>query len=124
MRFLQRESNARGCFCAYRSAHDRPNPQAKFTPTHYPLAYLRVVAKETRMSRHPMMLIAALLAALVVTGCGPNPAPDKPRKPAKPVGSTQLRDAIQRPLDRANAVEGKIEEEKEKQDQAVQDQGG
>lgn len=76
------------------------------------------------MPRHPLLLIATLLATLATVGCGPNPAPDKPSKPAKPVGNTQLRDAIQKPIDRAKAVEGKIEEEKEKQDQAVQDQGG
>ena len=82
------------------------------------------LAKETIVPRHPLLLIAALLAALVTAGCEPSPAPDKPKEPATPVGNTQLRDAIQRPLDRAKAVEGKIEEEKEKADKNIQDQGG
>ena len=76
------------------------------------------------MPRHPLLLITALLAALVTAGCEPSPAPDQPKEPAKPVGSTQLRDAIQRPLDRAKAVDQKIEDEKEKQDKNIQDQGG
>ena len=76
------------------------------------------------MPRQSPLLTAALLAVLAIAGCEPSPAPDKPKEPAKPVGNTQLRDAIQRPIDRAKAVEGKIEEEKEKADKAVQDQGG
>ena len=76
------------------------------------------------MQRHPFLLTSTLLAALALAGCEPSPAPDKPEKPAKPVGSTQLRDAIQRPLDRAKSVEGTIEDAKEKADKAVQDQGG
>ena len=76
------------------------------------------------MSRQPLLMIVAMLAVLAIAGCEPSPAPDQPKEPAKPVGNTELRDAIQRPLDRAKAVEGKIEEEKEKADKAVQDQGG
>jgi hypothetical protein len=82
------------------------------------------IAKETIMPRHPLLLTATLLATLATVGCGSNPPPDTARDAAKPADSTQLRDAIQKPIDRAKAVEGKIEEEKEKQDQAVQDQGG
>ena len=76
------------------------------------------------MPRHPLLPITALLVALAAASCTPDPAPDKPKEPAKPVGSTQLRDAIQRPLDRAKAVDQKIEDEKEKQDKNIQDQGG
>ncbi len=76
------------------------------------------------MQRPPFLLISTLLAALALTGCDSNPAPDKPKEPAKPVGNTQLRDAIQRPLDRAKSVEGTIQDAKDKADKAVQDQGG
>ena len=76
------------------------------------------------MPRQSPLLIAALLSVLAITGCEPSPAPDKPKEPAKPVGSTELRDAIQRPLDRAKAVDQKIEDEKAKEDQNIKDQGG
>jgi len=70
------------------------------------------------------LLTALLLGVLAIAGCGPSPAPDKPKEPAKPVGNTELRDAIQAPINRAKAVEGKLEDEKQKTDKDLQDAGG
>ena len=77
------------------------------------------------MPRHSLLLIATLSAALA--GCGSNnPAPETVKQEDKPVDNdhNQLRDAIQKPLDRAKAVDKKVEDEKEKEDKNIQDQGG
>ncbi len=74
-----------------------------------------------RFIRLPLLVLAgcALLAA-----CHDNPAPDPPKKPDVPVGSTNLRDAIHKPINKAKSVEGTLEDEKEKQDKQLQDAGG
>ena len=69
--------------------------------------------------RYP--LIAAVIA---LSGCKATPPPPAPTPPPQPVGATDLRDAIHKPLDRAQSVEGTLEKEKEKQDSQLNDAGG
>ena len=78
------------------------------------------------MPRHSLLLIATLCAALAAAGCGSDPTPETIKQDDKPAdnGHTQLRDAIQKPLDRAKAVDQKVEDAKEKEDKNIQDQGG
>ncbi len=73
----------------------------------------------------PMHLILLTLAiAGLLTGCKEDPKPDPARKPDAPVGDTQLRDTIQRPIDRANGVEKTIQDAKDKEDQQLQNEEG
>lgn len=74
------------------------------------------------MSRHSLLLIATLSAALA--GCGSNPAPETVKQEDKPVDNNhnQLRDAIQKPLDRAKAVDNNVEKAKEQQDKDIDQQ--
>jgi hypothetical protein len=75
------------------------------------------------MPRHSLLLIATLSAALA--GCGSNnPAPETVKQEDKPVDNdhNQLRDAIQKPLDRAKAVDDNVEKAKEQQDKDIDKQ--
>ena len=69
-------------------------------------------------------ILLALAAAACLAACKEDPKPDKDHKPDGPVGSTQLRDTIQKPIQRAKAVEKTIQDAKDKQDKDLQDQGG
>ncbi|MEO8743109.1 MAG: hypothetical protein ABI365_07960 [Lysobacteraceae bacterium] len=76
------------------------------------------------MTKLVRRLYLPLLTAALLAGCHDNPAPTPDKQPASPVGNTQLRDTIQKPINKAKSVEGTIEEAKEKQDKQLQDAGG
>ncbi len=76
------------------------------------------------MLRSIRQLLLPFAAAALLAGCHDNPAPDKDNKPAAPVGNTDLRDAIQKPINKAKGVDDQIENEKKKQDKQIQDAGG
>ncbi len=76
------------------------------------------------MPRTARLFLLPFAAVALLTACHDDPAPDQPKKPDAPVGSTDLRDAIQKPIDRAKAVEGKLQDAKEKQDKQIENQGG
>lgn len=62
---------------------------------------------------------AALMTLAVITGCTPEP-PEKERPPEPQAAQhTQLRDAIQAPLDRARQVEVDTHEAAEAQREAI-----
>lgn len=69
-------------------------------------------------------ILLSLAAAACLAACKEDPKPDKDHKPDSPVGNTELRDAIHRPIDRAKAVEKVIQDAKDKQDKQLDDQGG
>ncbi len=76
------------------------------------------------MTRFIRLLLLPLAAIALLVGCSADPPPAPLKQVDVPAGDTQLRDAIQKPIDRAKSVEGKLQDEKEKQDKQVQDQGG
>jgi len=76
------------------------------------------------MPRSIRFLLLPLAAASVLAGCKENPQPDPTTSPASPIGDTQLRDTIQRPLNRAKSVEGMIMKSHDQQDQQLQKDEG
>ena len=76
------------------------------------------------MSRAIHLMLLTLATAGLLTGCKEDPKPDPARTPGSPVGDTQLRDTIQRPIDRAKGVEKTIQDAKDKQDQQLQSEEG
>ena len=77
------------------------------------------------MKRAKLSLLLLILAAgALLAGCREDPKPDPARKPDAPVGDTQLRDTIHKPIDRAKSVEGIIMKSKDNQDQQLQDAEG
>lgn len=76
------------------------------------------------MPRSIRLSLLVLAGCALLAACHENPAPDPPKKPDAPVGATDLRDAIHKPIDKAKSVEDKLEDEKEKQDKQLQDAGG
>src|SRR3546814_684799 len=64
------------------------------------------------------MIPGALLLALACAACN-RPPPPPPDQPPEPQANTQLRDAIQAPIDRAKAVEGAVQDAAEKQKAAI-----
>lgn len=71
------------------------------------------------MRRH-LMWLPVLLA-----GCGQStPAPAPPTAPAKQVEATELRDAVQAPLDKARGVEQTLQDDADNTRKAVDDAGG
>jgi len=72
--------------------------------------------------------VVALLA-LSLAACGrhtPPPAAESAKGPAaaQSAPNSELQQAIQQPLDKAKAVEGQLQQDKEALDAAVRDQGG
>jgi hypothetical protein len=70
----------------------------------------------------PMFRIALIAFALTGLGaCKPEPPPtDEPPEPkAVAAENTELRDAIQKPIDQAKAVEGTVQEAADKNDAAI-----
>ena len=70
----------------------------------------------------PMFRIALIAVALMGLGaCKPEPPPtDEPPKPkAMAADSTELRDAIQEPIDKAKAVEDTVQEAADQQRAAI-----
>jgi hypothetical protein len=72
------------------------------------------------MPRRPLLFVLPFATALLLAACKENPAPDPEKSPASPVGNTELRDTIQRPIDKAKSVEGIIQKSHDKQDQQLQ----
>ena len=71
----------------------------------------------------PMFRIALIVFALTGLGaCKPEPPPtDEPPKPkAVAADNTELRDAIQKPIDQAKAVEGVVQDAADEQKAAVE----
>ena len=69
----------------------------------------------------PMFRITLIAVALMGLGaCKPEPPPtDEPPKPKAVAADTELRDAIQKPIDQAKAVEGAVQEAADKSDAAI-----
>lgn len=68
-------------------------------------------------------LIPCALLTLTLAGCDrPSPPPPPDNKPDPQ--ATQLRDAIQAPLDKAHAVEDQVRDAAEKQRAQIEAQGG
>ncbi|MFL6586089.1 MAG: hypothetical protein ACJ8GV_04320 [Luteimonas sp.] len=65
------------------------------------------------------------ISALLLLGCAAcTPPPDSPtEKPAEPQ-ATQLRDAMQKPLDDARATQATVDADAQRQRQAIEDAGG
>lgn len=61
---------------------------------------------------------AALMALVVLAGCTPEP-PEKERPPEPQAQHTQLRDAIQAPIDRARQVEVDTQKAAQAQREAI-----
>jgi hypothetical protein len=70
------------------------------------------------MSRDVRYLLLPFATAALLAGCSDDSAP----KPADKETHTELRDAIQRPLDRAKAVDDEVKKAKEKQDRDIENQ--
>ena len=71
----------------------------------------------------PMFRIALIAFALAGLGaCKPEPPPtDEPPKPkAVAADNTELRDAIQKPIDQAKAVEGVVQDAADEQKAAME----
>ena len=76
-----------------------------------------------------MRPVPFLLLALAISGCNaPKPPPaDQPPDPqaaAQHARDTQLRDAIQRPIDKAKSVEDTTLKAADEQKQQIEDAGG
>ncbi|MFY2763774.1 hypothetical protein [Arenimonas sp. MALMAid1274] len=74
-----------------------------------------------------MRLILVLAASLALAACrDPAPLPDDPPAPqaAASTDATQLRDAIQEPIDKAKAVEATQAADEAERQKALQDAGG
>lgn len=70
------------------------------------------------------ILLPAVLLPLLLCACKPDPTPtDAPPDP-KAAHDTQLRDAIQQPIDRAKAVEAQLQDVANRQQAAVDAQTG
>jgi PBP1b-binding outer membrane lipoprotein LpoB len=76
-----------------------------------------------------MRPVPSLLLALAISGCSaPKPPPtDQPPDPqaaAQHARDTQMRDAIQRPIDKAKSVEDTTLKAADEQKQQIEDAGG
>lgn len=76
------------------------------------------------MLRKPMFCTIACLALVALAGCNKPAMPDPERPPEPQAGHTQLRDAIQQPLDKARAVEDASKQAAEAQRAAIEAAGG
>ncbi len=72
--------------------------------------------------RSMRLLLLPLATIALLAGCRDDPVPDKSKKPDSPVGDTQLRDTIQRPIQRAKGVEQTIQAAKDKDDSRLQEE--
>ena len=69
-----------------------------------------------------MLRLLLCCALLTLTACS-KPQPPEKERPVEPQ-ATQLRDAIQAPIDRAKAVDDQVEKAADEQRQAVEAAGG
>ena len=66
--------------------------------------------------------VFALVPVACCAACSPPPKPPADQPPAPQ--ATQLRDAIQAPIDKAKAVEGQVQDAADAQRKAIEDAGG
>lgn len=67
----------------------------------------------------------AIAACLLLAACGMGPPPERESAAAKQAReATELRDAMQRPIDKAKAVDDVQKKQAEEQRKAVEDAGG
>ena len=72
-----------------------------------------------------LRLLALLPLSFALSACSKPPKPEKERPPEpKAEEATELRDMIQRPIDRAKAVEPAVLDAKAQQDAAIEAQTG
>ena len=72
-----------------------------------------------------LRLLALLSLSLALSACSKPEKPEKERPPEpRAEEATELRDAIQRPIDRAKAVEPAVLEAAKQQDAAIEAQTG
>jgi len=72
-----------------------------------------------------LRLLTLLSLSLALSACSKPAQPDKERPPEpKSQDATELRDMIQKPIDRAKAVEPQVLEAKAQQDAAIEAQTG
>lgn len=73
-----------------------------------------------------LMRIAILTLPLLLAACGKPESPDKdqPPEPQAREQQTELRDAIQQPIDRAKAVDGQVQDAAAVQRAAIEAAGG
>ena len=74
------------------------------------------------MSRPVRYLLLPFATAALLVGCGDDSPPKASDKAAAKEEHTELRDAIQRPLDRARAVDASVQKAKEQQDKDIENQ--
>ncbi|MEO7477606.1 MAG: hypothetical protein ABIT64_00045 [Lysobacteraceae bacterium] len=67
-------------------------------------------------------LLLPLAASALLAGCSDDPPPAIADKPAAQDSHTELRDAMQRPLNRAKAVDDGVKKAKEQQDKDIDQQ--
>ncbi len=67
---------------------------------------------------------ALCCAALALCACNKPTPPDPERPPEPQARHTELRDAIQAPLDKAKAVEGEVQQAADAQRAAIEAAGG
>ena len=75
----------------------------------------------------PRPALAALAAALVLAACNKPVPPDKQEPPepqAQAPQATELRDAIQAPIDKARAVDAQVQDAAQQQRDAIEAQTG
>ena len=66
--------------------------------------------------------VSAAVAIACCAACSPPPKP--PAEPPPAPQATQLRDAIQAPIDKAKAVEGQVQDAADAQRKAIEAAGG
>lgn len=69
-----------------------------------------------------MTRVFAAIAIACCAACSPPPKPPSGQPPEPQ--ATQLRDAIQAPIDKARAVEGQVQDAADAQRKAIEDAGG
>jgi len=74
-------------------------------------------ARSTGPSVRPAALLPCLLLPLALAGC--RAEPPSTERPPEPQAHTELRDAIQQPLDKARAVEQTLQQAAEAQQKQV-----
>ncbi len=69
--------------------------------------------------------VFAIIACLLLAACGMAPPPERQSEAARKANEHhELRDAINRPIDKAKAVDDETLKAAEKQRQAIEDSGG
>jgi hypothetical protein len=83
----------------------------------------RATVSRATPSRLAMRAAAALVTAAALAACGKPSAPD-PERPPEPQANTELRDAMQAPVEKAQAVEDDLQRAADAQRAAIDAAGG